>query len=47
MLDNTNIYLSSSNSKNHLEVFKSQHKVMETGYGITDTWDEIVEAMLE
>ncbi|GKC92633.1 ribonuclease H-like domain-containing protein [Tanacetum coccineum] len=26
MLDSTNIYLSSSNSKNHLEVFKSQHK---------------------
>ncbi|GKF27663.1 putative reverse transcriptase domain-containing protein, partial [Tanacetum coccineum] len=25
MLDNTNIYLSSSNSKNHLEIFKSQH----------------------
>ncbi|GJW32464.1 hypothetical protein Tco_0052496 [Tanacetum coccineum] len=26
MIDNTNIYLSSSNSKNHLEVFKSQQQ---------------------
>ncbi|GKG48816.1 hypothetical protein Tco_0512963, partial [Tanacetum coccineum] len=25
MLDNTNVYLSNTNSKNHLEVFKSQH----------------------
>ncbi|GJZ23714.1 hypothetical protein Tco_0561173 [Tanacetum coccineum] len=24
-----------------------RYRVMETGYGITDTWDEIVKAMLE
>ncbi|GJS03215.1 hypothetical protein Tco_0319723 [Tanacetum coccineum] len=30
-----------------LEVDLRRDKVMETGYGINDTWDEIVEAMLE
>ncbi|GJY77827.1 hypothetical protein Tco_0483628 [Tanacetum coccineum] len=30
-----------------LEADLRQDRVMETGYGITDTWDEIVEAMLE
>ncbi|GJZ17518.1 hypothetical protein Tco_0553641 [Tanacetum coccineum] len=30
-----------------LEAGLRRDRVMETGYGITDTWDEIVEAMLE
>ncbi|GKC20054.1 hypothetical protein Tco_1022204, partial [Tanacetum coccineum] len=30
-----------------LEADLRRDRVMETGYGITDTWDEIVEAMLE
>ncbi|GKD45855.1 hypothetical protein Tco_1270500, partial [Tanacetum coccineum] len=30
-----------------LEADLRRDKVIETGYGITDTWDEIVEAMLE
>ncbi|GJU52760.1 hypothetical protein Tco_1226474 [Tanacetum coccineum] len=30
-----------------LEANLRRDRVMETGYGITDTWDEIVEAMLE
>ncbi|GKB84483.1 hypothetical protein Tco_0956755 [Tanacetum coccineum] len=30
-----------------LEADLRRDRLMETGYGITDTWDEIVEAMLE